>query len=59
MLVFRGYLPLVGILPIIPQAIVEAIIAAILTVILVRVFFIIQGRYVRAPDTKPRDELPY
>lgn len=59
MLVWRGYLPPVGILPIIPQAIVEAIIAAILTVILVRVFFIIQGRYVRAPDTKPRDELPY
>jgi uncharacterized membrane protein len=59
MLLIRGYLPPVAVLPIIPQAIAEAIVAAILTLILARVFYIIQGRYVRAPETKARDELPY
>jgi uncharacterized membrane protein len=59
MLVIRHYLPLVGIIPIIPQAIGEAIVAALFTVILTQVFYIIQKGYVRAPDTKPRDQLPY
>jgi uncharacterized membrane protein len=59
MLVLRGYLPPVAIIPIIPQAVVEAILAAILTVLLVRAFYIVQGRYTRAPEEKPRDELPY
>jgi hypothetical protein len=59
MIVIRGYLPPVAVLPIIPQAIAEAIVAAILTLILARVFYIIQGRFVRAPETKARDELPY
>jgi uncharacterized membrane protein len=59
MLVVRGYIPPVAVLAIIPQAVIEAIIAAILTVILVRAFYIIQGRYVRAPETKSREELPY
>lgn len=59
MLVIRGYLPLAATIPILPQAIAEAIVAAIITVIVVRAFYIIQARLVRAPDTKPRDELPY
>jgi uncharacterized membrane protein len=59
MLVVRGYIPLAGIVPIIPQAVIEAIIATIVTVILVRAFYILQARLVRAPDTKPRDQLPY
>jgi uncharacterized membrane protein len=59
MLVIRGYLPPIAIIPIIPQAIVEAILAAILTVILVRAFYIVQGRYTHAPEEKSRDELPY
>lgn len=59
MLVIKGYRPLVLILPIIPQAILEAIVASILTVILARVFYIIQGRFVRAPETKSREDLPY
>jgi uncharacterized membrane protein len=59
MIVIRGYLPPVAVLPIIPQDIAEAIVAAILTLILARVFYIIQGRFVRAPETKARDELPY
>jgi uncharacterized membrane protein len=57
--IMRGYLRPVGVIPIIPQAIGEAIVAAILTLILARVFYIIQKGYVRAPDTKPRDQLPY
>lgn len=59
MLVIRGYLPPIAIIPIIPQAVVEAIIAAILSVILARAFYIVQGRYTRAPEEKPRDQLPY
>lgn len=59
MLVLRHYIPPVAIIPVIPQAIAEAIVAAILTVILARVFYVIQGRYVRAPETKARDQLPY
>ena len=58
-LVVRGYIPLVIIPTIIPQAIIEAIIASILTIILARVFYILQERLIRAPDTKPRDQLPY
>ncbi len=59
MIVIRGYLPLVGIIPIIPQAIGEAIVAAIITLVVVRAFFIIQSRVVRARETKAREELPY
>ena len=59
MIVIRGYLPLVATLTALPQAIIEAIIASILTVILVRAFYIVQGRYIRAPEDKPRDQLPY
>lgn len=59
MLVIRGYLPPAGIIPIIPQAVFEAIVAAILTFILANAFFIVSGRVARAPDTRPRDELPY
>jgi len=57
--VLRGYLPLPVVVTIIPQAIVEAIIAAILTVIIVRAVYIVRARLVRAPDTKSREELPY
>lgn len=59
MLVIRHYLPPVAIIPIIPQAIAEAVFAAIMTVILARVFYIIQRGYTRAPEKKARDELPY
>lgn len=59
MLVIRGYLPPVALIPIIPQAVIEATIAAVLTVLLARAFYIVQGRYIHAPDEKPRDQLPY
>lgn len=59
MLVIRHYLPPAFIITVIPQAIAEAVFAGIMTVLLARVFYIIQGRYIRAPETKARDELPY
>jgi len=57
--VWRGYLTLPLIIPIIPQAIIEAIIAAIITTILASAFFVVQGRLVRAPEKKSRDQLHY
>ncbi len=57
--VLRGYFPLIAVLPIIPQAVVEAIIAAILTSAIASAVYIVRARLVRAPDTKPRDQLPY
>jgi uncharacterized membrane protein len=60
MLVIRGYFSIQVIVPIVLlQSIAEAIIAAILTVMLTRVFYILEDRVVRATDTKPRDQLPY
>ncbi len=59
-LILRGYFKAQVIIPIVlVQSIFEAVIAAILIVILARVFYIIEGRVTRAPDTKPRNELPY
>lgn len=57
--VLRGYFPLIAVVPIIPQAVVEAIIAAILTTLIASAVYIVRVRLVRAPDTKPRDQLPY
>jgi len=59
-IILRGYLPAKVVIPLVlVQSIFEAVIAAILIVILARVFYIIEGRVMRAPDTKPRSELPY
>ena len=60
MIILRGYYPAQVIIPsVLFQSIIEAIGAAVLTVLLARVFFILQSRLVRAPDDRPRDELPY
>jgi uncharacterized membrane protein len=56
---FAGIPAGVIIVAVLPQAIAEAIIAAILTVIIARAVAIVRGRYVRAPETKSRDQLPY
>lgn len=59
-LIVRGYFAAKVIISIVlVQSIIEAVIAALLLVILARVFYIIEARVVRAPDTKPRNELPY
>ena len=57
--VVTGLIPLQAVPAIIPQAIFEAIVAAILLVLIARAVYIVQGRFVRAPETKSRDELPY
>jgi uncharacterized membrane protein len=59
MAVLRRDMPAYLIIPIIPQAVIEAIVAAILTVLLTRVFYILEARLVHAPETKPREDLPY
>ncbi len=59
-IILRGYFPAQLIIPtVLVQSIIEAIIAGILTVILARVFTLLEGRVVRAQDTKPREQLPY
>jgi uncharacterized membrane protein len=59
-IIIRGYVPAQVIIPtVLLQSIAEAIIAAIFTVVIVRIFTILEARLVHAPDTKPRDELPY
>jgi len=59
-LIVCGYFPAQVIIPaVLVQAIFEAIIAAILTIALTRIFYLLEARVVHAPDTKPRDELPY
>jgi len=57
--IWRGYLPLKIVPLIIPQAVAEAIIAAILTTLIAGAVQIVQGRVVRAPETKSRDKLGY
>jgi uncharacterized membrane protein len=60
MIIVRGYVPAAVIIPAVAlQATLEAIIAAILTVILVRVFYILRAGVVRAPDRGPREQQRY
>ncbi len=59
MIIARGYLPASIIWIVLPQAIGEAIVAALITLAVTNAYFIIQGRVVHATDTRPRDELPY
>ena len=56
---FAGIPASVIILTVLPQAIAEAVLAAILTVIIARAVDIVRRGLVRAPETKSRDELPY
>jgi uncharacterized membrane protein len=60
MIIIRGYVPAAVIIPIVAlQALLEAIIAAILTVILARVFYILRAGVIRAPDRGPREQQRY
>jgi uncharacterized membrane protein len=56
---FAGIPASVIIVTVLPQAIAEAVLAAILTVIIARAVDIVRRGLVRAPETKSRDELPY
>ncbi|MEO8954486.1 MAG: ECF transporter S component [Ktedonobacteraceae bacterium] len=57
--VWRNLLPIKFVPAIIPQAVIEAIVAAILTMLIAGAVQIVQGRVVRAPETKSRDKLGY
>lgn len=55
MAVLLGYLPLVAVVPILPQAIVEAILAAVVTVIVVRGVMLSRSGRTTAPEVKDEE----
>ncbi len=59
MAVLLGYLPLAAVVPIVPQAIVEAILAAVVTVVVVRGVMLYRSGRTTAPETKPDEERRY
>jgi uncharacterized membrane protein len=59
MAVLLGYLPLAATVPIIPQAIAEAVLAAIVTVVVVRGVMLFRSGRTTAPETGPDEERRY
>ena len=59
MAVLLGYLPLAAVVPIVPQAIAEAILAAIVTVVVVRGVMLYRSGRTTAPETRPDEERRY
>lgn len=57
--IWRGYLPLAVVPLVLPQAIGEAIVATILTIVIVRAVYITRNQILRAPDRKKREDMPY
>jgi uncharacterized membrane protein len=59
MAVLLGYLPLVAVIPILPQAIAEAVLAAVVTVVVVRGVLLIRSGQTTAPEARSDDERRY
>lgn len=59
MAIWRFHLDIAIVVPIIPQAIGEAIVATILTIVITRAVYITRNQLIRAPENKPREEMPY
>ena len=59
MAVLLGYLPLAAVVPIIPQAIAEAILAAVVTVVVVRGVTLYRSGRTTAPETSSEEERRY
>jgi uncharacterized membrane protein len=59
MAVLLGYLPVAAVVPIVPQAIAEAILAAIVTVVVVRGVVLYRSGRTTAPETRPDEERRY
>jgi uncharacterized membrane protein len=59
MIVLLGYLPLAATVPIIPQAIAEAILAAIVTVVVVRGVMLFRSGRTTAPEIQSDEERRY
>ncbi len=59
MAVLLGYLPLAAVVPILPQAIAEAVIAAVVTVVVVRGVLLVRSGRTTAPETRSDEERRY
>jgi uncharacterized membrane protein len=59
MAVLLGYLPLAAVVPIVPQAIAEAILAAVVTVVVVRGVTLYRSGRTTAPETSSDEERRY
>jgi uncharacterized membrane protein len=59
MAVLLGYLPLAAVVPILPQAIAEAVIAAVVTVVVVRGVLLVRSGQTTAPETRSDEERRY
>src|ERR671933_490055 len=57
--VVLGYLPLVAVVPIIPQAVAEAILAAVVTVVVVKGVLLYRSGRTTAPEIKSDEERRY
>jgi uncharacterized membrane protein len=57
--VVLGYLPLAALVPIIPQAIAEAVLAGIVTVVVVKGVLLYRSGRTTAPELKPDEEKRY
>jgi uncharacterized membrane protein len=57
--VILGYLPLAAVVPIIPQAVVEAVLAAIVTVVVVKGVLLYRSGRTTAPELKSDEEKRY
>ncbi|MDQ3567723.1 MAG: ECF transporter S component, partial [Actinomycetota bacterium] len=54
-----GYLPPAAVVPIIPQAIAEAVLAAVVTVVVVRGVLLYRSGRTTAPEIEPDEEKRY
>lgn len=59
MAVLLGYLPLAAVVPIVPQAIAEAVLAAIVTVVVVRGVLLYRSGQTTAPEVESDEERRY
>ncbi len=59
MAVLLGYLPLAAVVPIVPQAIAEAVLAAIVTVVVVRGVLLYRSGRTTAPESESDEESRY
>ncbi len=59
MAVLLGYLPLAAVVPIVPQALVEAVLAAVVTVVVVRGVLLVRSGRTTAAETDPGEERRY
>jgi uncharacterized membrane protein len=59
MAVLLGYLPLAAVVPIVPQAIAEAVLAAVVTVVVVRGVTLYRSGRTTAPETSSDEERRY